>query len=233
MRTLAIGDIHGQRQMLDQLLSRVGPKASDQLVFLGDYVDRGPDSKGVIQRVREWVDRGSAVALRGNHEVMLLEARHSPDYAESWRRYGGIDTLASYAPAYREGSMSDIPQVDIDFLEQTCRPYFETGTHIFVHAGVSPSLPMEEQDDLWLYWEKLNDPTAHHSGKIVICGHTHQRSGMPLDCMHTICIDTWAYSPTGWLTCLDVHSGEYWQVNAAGQSRRDWLDPYESRHRSE
>jgi len=223
MRILAIGDIHGQLTMLEALLQHIAPTDEDRVIFLGDYVDRGPDSRGVIARVRELVHAGKAIALRGNHEIMMLESHTSPDYFESWRRYGGLETIASYAPPGRAGQMSDIPEADYDFLWMDCRPYYETGTHIFVHAGASPSVEMEDQDDLWLYWEKLDHPAPHRSQKVVICGHTKQRNGRPLDKKHTICIDTGAYSEGGWLTCLEVMTGHYWQVNSEGEIRDGWV----------
>jgi serine/threonine protein phosphatase 1 len=74
-----------------------------------------------------------------------------------------------------------------------------------------------------LYWEKFDHPPPHESGKIMVCGHTPQASGRPLDIGHAICIDTQAYKPSGWLTCLDVASGRYWQANQQGETREGWL----------
>ncbi|HTU89032.1 MAG TPA: hypothetical protein VMF69_02945, partial [Gemmataceae bacterium] len=82
-----------------------------------------------------------------------------------------------------------------------------------------------EQPDYILYWEKLTEPCAHFSGKTLICGHTRQKSGLPLDLGTSICIDTNIYDG-GWLTCLDVRSGRIWQANEQGATRTGWLDMF-------
>ena len=102
-------------------------------------------------------------------------------------------------------------------------PYYETEKHIFVHANLYPDLPLAEQPDYMLYWDKLVEPCAHVSGKTMICGHTRQKSGLPLDWDTTICIDTNVYGD-GWLTCLDVLTGRIWQANELGKARTGWLD---------
>src|SRR5215213_6317702 len=95
-RTLAIGDIHGCLTALDTLLGFVQPKPDDRLVFLGDYVDRGPDSKGVLDRVIELHKAGRAVCLRGNHEIMMAAARGGRDDYRFWLRVGGLEAMDSY-----------------------------------------------------------------------------------------------------------------------------------------
>ena len=98
--------------------------------------------------------------------------------------------------------------------------YHETDRNIFVHAGVASELPMNEQDEGWLFWEFLNPqlPWTHASGKTIICGHSSQRSGEIFDGDTTLCIDTHAYGG-GWLTCLDADSRRYWQANVIGKVR--------------
>src|SRR6476646_6510 len=96
-RMLAIGDVHGCLTALDTLLGFVQPTPDDQLVFLGDYVDRGPDSKGVLNRLIELQRTGSAVFLRGNHEIMMLGARNGRDDFRFWFACGGAEALESYA----------------------------------------------------------------------------------------------------------------------------------------
>src|SRR5215207_7824202 len=102
MRTLAIGDIHGCYTALDALLKEVRPSAEDQLVFLGDYIDRGFDSRAVIDLLIELQASTSTVFLRGNHEVMILDAREDPSKAHLWQSYGGFDTLLSYDAEERQ-----------------------------------------------------------------------------------------------------------------------------------
>ena len=223
MRILAIGDIHGCSTALDVLLRAVDPRPEDQLVTLGDYVDRGPDSSGVIERLIELHKGGRLIALRGNHEWMMVEARNrKPD---GWLMFGGRATLASYAKPGEAGSLDDVPVHHWDFLENQLVDLFEGDTHFFVHASADPKLPFSEQQSYMVLWEKFDDPLPHCSGKTMVCGHTQQRSGVPLNIGHAICIDTWAYG-NGWLTCLDVTTGKVWQANQFGSVRSSWIDDY-------
>lgn len=221
-RTLAIGDIHGCRAALEALLEIVQPGRDDTIVLLGDYVDRGPDSRGVVDRLLELERSCRLIALLGNHEQMLLDAAERPDTLASWLMFGGLETLNSYGVSRDEYGGDSIPQAHRDFFAKRCHDWQETESHIFVHAGVEPRLPLEQQQVEALRWDKLRDRGPHVSGKTVICGHTRQFSGTPLDLGHTICIDTWVYGE-GWLTCLDVATRRYWQTNQRGESRDDSL----------
>jgi serine/threonine protein phosphatase 1 len=218
MRLLAIGDIHGCLTALDTLIDRVRPAGDDTLVLLGDYVDRGSCSRGVLERLLQLHSRTRLVTLCGNHEQMMLESRHDPMLRESWLWYGGDTTLESYASADRPGDLSSVPPEHWQFMEN-CRDWFETENHFFVHACAAPDVPLEHQPISALRWERFDDPPSHRSGKVMICGHTRQASGWPRNIGHAICIDTWVYGP-GWLTCLDVGSGQFWQANELGQSRQ-------------
>ncbi|QDU78205.1 Serine/threonine-protein phosphatase 1 [Bremerella volcania] len=223
MRTLAIGDVHGCLIALKCLLDEVGLRPDDRIVFLGDYVDRGPNSRGVIQYILELRDQYDVVCLRGNHEIMMLTARDDSRTFNSWLGYGGEETLESYAPD--TGEQSDLEHVSEQhwlFLESVCQPYFEDDSHIFVHGNVRPDLPLNEQDNATLYWDKFINRGPHFSGKKVICGHTSQKSGWPLDVGHSVVIDTWACG-TGWLTCLDTESGHFWQANQVCDTRSGTL----------
>jgi serine/threonine protein phosphatase 1 len=224
-RTLAIGDIHGCRAALDTLLGFVQPKPTDQLVFLGDYVDRGPDSKGVLDRLIELRRQHDIVCLRGNHEIMMLGARLGRDDCRFWIACGGGEALASYARTDGVGTFEDIPSDHWHFLERACVDWYETPTHIFVHANLHPDTPLAEQPTDWLHWQPISKLShrPHGSGKAMICGHTQQRTGVPLRLMKAVCVDTWAYGD-GWLTCLDVESGEYWQATELGQTRTGMLE---------
>ena len=217
MRTLAIGDIHGMSGALDALMDAVAPTADDVLVFLGDYVDRGPDSKGVLDRLIAWSQKYQMVCLRGNHELMMMAARDGRDDLRMWLSVGGAEALASYGTAGR-ATLADVPEEHWTFLEERCGDYFETDTHIFVHANLHPGVELADQPDSMLFWEFLNNPINHKSGKVVICGHTSQKSGEPLVWKSTVCIDTYAYGG-GWLTGLDVGTRTYWQADARGQVR--------------
>jgi serine/threonine protein phosphatase 1 len=224
LRVLAIGDIHGTYDALRALVAAAELTADDLLVTLGDYVDRGPDSAAVLDWLIERKQTGKLVALRGNHERMMLDARTDCQTLEYWRTYGGDATLDSYFRRGGEGELSDVPQSHWDFMEHECRNWFETDSHIFVHANLLAEMPPEDQPEFVLLWEKLGESWPHFSGKTMVCGHTPQSSGLPLNLGHAVCIDTWACG-LGWLTCLDVMTGEYWQADQRRQVRRGELAP--------
>jgi serine/threonine protein phosphatase 1 len=225
MRTLAIGDIHGMSSSLDALLTAVQLTPEDQLILLGDYVDRGPDSKGVIDRLIALKKRFNVICLRGNHEWMMLRAREGRDDFRNWFSVGGSQALASYAA--RPGMMGNLENVPAEhwaFLERELVAFHETSRHIFVHANLSPGLSPKDESEEMLCWEFLSKGVNHFSGKLVVCGHTSQKTGLPKDFGDTICIDTHAYAG-GWLTCLDVDTLQYWQVDVLGRVREDKLPP--------
>jgi serine/threonine protein phosphatase 1 len=224
-RLLAIGDIHGCSRALDLLLADVNPHADDTVVTLGDYVDRGPDAKGVLDRLIDLHHAGRLVPLRGNHEQMIVAARTSRDERNFWLACGGEATLLSYGRNGRPGTLADVPDRHWQFIEQACVNWHESPTHLFVHAGAVPDLPLDDQPEHILFWESFADRGPHDSGKVLVCGHTQQRSGVPLDLGYAVCIDTWAYGD-GWLTCLDVTAGRVWQTNQHGGRRTGQLDEY-------
>lgn len=223
IRLLALGDIHGCLAALESLLGFLELQESDRIVALGDYVDRGPDSRRVLDRMILLHELGRLIPLRGNHELMMLRAREDWTIDDFWRGYGGVETLASYAPLDRPGHLNDVPDRHWKFLAQSCLDYHETEHHIFVHAGVDPREDLQGQSEEELFWKALSNRGPHKSGKTVICGHNIQRRGQPLHLGHTICIDTGAYDG-GWLTALDVHSEEYWQANQKGETRYGRLE---------
>src|SRR4051794_2061919 len=215
-RTIAIGDIHGCSIALDALLDAIRPRPEDVIVTLGDYIDRGPDSRGVIDRLIDLGQRCRLVPLLGNHEEMLLDVR-SGLHPTTWLGMGGLATLDSYGPGRK---LTLIPDEHYEFLED-CQDSYETDSHIFVHANYFPDIPMAEQPVGMLRWESLPDmtPGPHESGKTVIVGHTSQKGGEILDLGHLKCIDTYCYGG-GWLTALDVKTGEVWQADREGKMRR-------------
>ncbi|HAB17954.1 MAG TPA: metallophosphoesterase family protein [Verrucomicrobiota bacterium] len=211
MRTLAIGDIHGCYAAFETLLEAVGVTSDDSLILLGDYIDRGPESKAVVARVIKLLERGKVWALQGNHEVMILMARKNSREFQSWRCCGGEETLNSYHAEFHDDWRQSVPDDHWKFFEET-RPWLETETHIFVHASVVPDADMVDQPEYVLYWDRFDPRLRHKSGKIVICGHTVQQSGEPALGARSVCIDTGIYL-SKWLTCLDVDTGKYWQAN--------------------
>lgn len=227
MRTLAIGDIHGCFTALQTLEREMAFTDDDLIVTVGDYVDRGPDSKSVIDWLMARQNRGGKlVALLGNHEQMMLWSRFDSVSQKSWMSsfVGGDATLASYGGnAWRSARIVDVPDEHWDFIVNHTMRYHETETHIFVHASVAPEVAMSEQTDEILFWERFKDLAPHCSGKPVICGHTAQHDGLPKVAPHGVCIDTWAHGG-GWLTCLNVQTGDYGQANQQGQFRTGRLE---------
>ncbi len=215
-RIVAIGDIHGCAAALDTILDAIGPTAEDTIVALGDYVDRGPDSKGVISRLIELGTKCNVVALQGNHEEMMLDVIQREQPPTRWLQYGGVETLDSYMFT---GDMSVIPAEHHRFFDSMV-DYYETEKHIFLHANYDPAKPLDQQTPHDLRWLKLTDftPDQHLSGKRAVVGHTHDRGGEIFDIGHLVCLDTYCYGG-GWLTAMDVDSGELWQADESGTLR--------------
>lgn len=224
-RLIAIGDIHGQADMLRRLLNVVQPTESDQFVFLGDYVDRGKDSRGVIEQLMQFkAEFPETVFLCGNHDQMLLDAlvelgvmagkrlrEVSHTYKDStpesdleiFLSNGGSETLRSY----RLQDMADFPAEHILFLAET-QLWWRYKNCIFVHAGVAPDVPLEMQDHYDLLWERMSPPGK--DGVIHVVGH-HPTKGEPYFEPGRYLLDTGAvYGQT--LTACDVLTKECWQV---------------------
>ena len=134
-----------------------------------------------------------------------------------WLRFGGDATLASYDCA----SPEEFPAAHLDFLRR-CRLFHETERHFFVHASYIKELPLAEQPEEVLLWDSLRYrlPGPHCSGKKAIVGHTSQKNGEILDLGYAVCIDTWVYGD-GWLTMMDVDTGQVWQADQEGAMRCD------------
>ena len=219
-RQFVIGDIHGCSRALRRLCEAVELHPGDTLITLGDYVNKGPDSRGVIIWLLA-LDRAlTLVPLRGNHDRLMQNARRDPLSYRQWLGSGGAATLASYRPANAaRGTLADVPQAHWAFLDRRLLPYFETATHFFVHAGALPHLPLPKQPDTALYEQRFIAPgRAHCSGKIMVCGHTAQQNGLPLATEHAVCLDTRCFA-RGWLSCLEPASERVWQANERGETR--------------
>ena len=211
MRTLAIGDIHGCYTAFNALLEVIELQPDDTLVTLGDYVDRGSGSRQVIERLLKLRETYHVVTLMGNH--VMIESRDSKDMRKMWLGFGGDATVESYG-----GSLENVPWSHWHFLEKKCVLLWETETHFFVHAGVYNEKPLHAQSDSSCLWSTFDSVKPHPSSKIMVCGHTSQKNGLPCDLGFAVCIDTWAYGD-GWLSCLCVETGEVWQANDWGQTR--------------
>ena len=225
MRLLAFGDIHGCLFAFNTLLDTLRPGKDDVVVTLGDYVDRGPDSRGVIDRLLALRGETQLVPLLGNHDVLFREViEGTSENFRGWLSVGGVQTLESY------GGKSEVPEAHLEFLKSGCQLWHEPEGEgvFFVHGSAFPGLPLAVQPEEWLLWRRVHDAQGPHvSGKTMICGHTAQRSGLPLILPHAICIDTWAFGE-GWLTCFDIHAGLFIQSNEAGERRQFTLEDLKS-----
>lgn len=211
MRTFVIGDIHGCATELARLYETLPIKDEDKLVFVGDYIDRGPNSRQVV----DWIlgrDR-PFVALKGNHEAEMLDCL-TADYPENlfeWLLlWGGDKTLMSYGVSpYKSGEEEDeivlrfskaIPQQHKDFYNKLQLVY-EDENCICVHAGLNPNLPADRDEKtlLWIRDEFINSDVSF--GKRVVFGHTPQENGKPHVDKHKIGIDTGCYA-SGILTAV-------------------------------
>jgi serine/threonine protein phosphatase 1 len=217
-RIIAIGDIHGCAAALESIIAAIAPTSDDIVVALGDYVDRGPDSKGVVDRLIELGQQCELIALQGNHEEMMLEVVRDNRPPYRWLQYGGMETLDSYGFV---GDLGVIPPSHHDFYA-SMRDYYETEDFFFVHANYEPDVPLEHQSPFALRWQKLTEftPGPHISGKRAMMGHTHDRGGEIFDIGHLVCIDTYCYGG-GWLTAFELNSGQVWQANIAGEIRTE------------
>jgi serine/threonine protein phosphatase 1 len=222
-RVYVVGDIHGRTDLLDRMVALISrdleanPISDSLTVTLGDYIDRGPDSRGVIDRLVRNPFPTRFVALKGNHEALLEAFLSNPSVAEHWRHLGGLETIHSYrVPAGElmigmnhenaaEGLRAAVPEAHLKFLA-SLQTSITVGKYFLCHAGVRPGVPLERQsieDLLWIRDEFLSS-TADF-GKIVVHGHTPTER--PEILPNRINVDTGAYA-TGRLTCVVLESSE-------------------------
>jgi serine/threonine protein phosphatase 1 len=224
IRIYAVGDVHGRADLLDQALSRIDadlaayPDCKPLQIFLGDYIDRGPASRAVLDRL---IDRSSTheiVCLKGNHETYVSEFLQNPAILADWRQLGGFETLMSYglkpslnADAAEQVELAQalaasLPKHHRQFLHGLS-PSFTCGDFFFVHAGVKPGVPLAQQREEDLLWIRDDFLLCEDDfGKFIVHGHTPVRE--PDIRPNRINIDTGAYA-TGRLTCLIIENGGF------------------------
>lgn len=193
MLTFAYGDIHGCHDKLVVVLEKCRRYAKgrpSKHVFLGDYIDRGPDSRGVIETVLglQEANPHGTVALLGNHESLLLEADNIIDEA-IWLQNGGATTLKSYGVH----DTTELPEHHLNWL-RSLPLYYQDDHRLFVHAGIRPGVPLLQQsreDLLWIREPFLSSFADH--GKLVTHGHTPTVDGKPENLGNRINVDTGAY----------------------------------------
>jgi serine/threonine protein phosphatase 1 len=223
VRIYAIGDVHGRADLLEQVFTRIDNHAAAHpidrpiVVLVGDYIDRGPDSRGVLDQLLKRAKTNEMVLLKGNHETLVLEFLRNPSALQSWSQLGGLETLMSYglspslnADAQTQNELAIALQATLPkshlVLLGGLQSSFNCGGFFFAHAGVRPGVPLAEQRETDLLW--IRDEFLLYEGKfdkIVVHGHTPVRE---VDMRpNRINIDTGAYA-TGKLTCIIIERNE-------------------------
>jgi serine/threonine protein phosphatase 1 len=218
-RVIAIGDMHGCAKALRALVEIILPRPDDTLVILGDCVDRGPDSREVIDELLSLRERCRLVPLLGNHEEMMLNFLDGKQQPDNWLDVGGAATVESYRG--NDGKLFPPPDAQVDYI-RTWGDFYETSSHFFAHANYEPDRRLAEQHWQTMRWQSLKSctPGPHLSGKTAVVGHTSLKDGEVLNLGHLICIDTYCWGG-GWLTALDTATGQIWQVDRHGKARRE------------
>lgn len=181
-RYIAITDIHGELGKLNNLLAKIDIKPDDTFVFMGDYIDRGPDSKGVVERVIELSEKYNCITLIGSHEYALLHAKEDSYYNSLFWNYGGPETVQSYG-----GHFDNILKTHGDFY-RSLKFYHLTEKYLFVHAGINPRYSLEDQIETDLvYIRSAFYMNKHNLPQKIIFGHTEFDEPQIQD--DKICID--------------------------------------------
>lgn len=215
-RYYVIGDIHGRLDLYNAIATAIDtddagrPEADTQIILLGDLVDRGPDSAGVVARTRAWQKERKVRVLAGNHEEMLLNAFDKPEVLRHFLKHGGRETILSYGLSKKQFNAMNLDELfDLlpQIIPQSERDYIASfedmiiaGDYVFVHAGIDPALSLDDQKRSDLLW--IRDRFLNHEGpldKVVVHGHTIFNRVM--DCGNRIGIDTGAFR-SGVLTAL-------------------------------
>lgn len=209
----AIGDIHGCINLLEALCDKIEKdfdRDKDTLLFIGDYIDRGPDSREVVEFILGLKKKRNVICLKGNHEQMLLNYHLYNSYKDFFLMNGGTSTVKSYGLVNSDsGKRMNIPPEHLDFFRGLL-PYHETGDYIFVHAGLKPGYPLKLQDQtdmIWIRNEFLD--SDYDFGKKIVFGHTPLPR--PLVTAGRIGIDTGAVYG-GKLTCVRLPDEFFYQV---------------------
>jgi serine/threonine protein phosphatase 1 len=229
LRVYAVGDIHGCMRQLDRLRELIAEDARSagaekSIVYLGDYVDRGPDSRGVIERLLQPLPGFHSVHLRGNHDQTFMDFLHDPLCYLEWKGFGAPETLMSYGvlpPRFEnDEALTQARDELLHAMPPAHRRFFETlsysvtyGDYFFTHAGVRPGLGLDKQvpeDLMWIREDFLNSGVDF--GKIIVHGHTPMEE--PQIRPNRIGIDTGVYF-TGKLTAL-VLEGQARRFLSAG-----------------
>lgn len=198
-RTIAFGDIHGCNIQLLEVLDQINPTATDQFIFLGDYIDRGPEAQNVIQTIQ----KPEAVYLKGNHEVMFLSRWHN--YTESAQ----LELL----------DLSGLTPDSVEWMDNNLDLFHETDTHLFVHAGFDSNKPLSRQTELECCWTRSFDDYSDWTDKTIVHGHTitpePERTGNRLN-INTGC------GSGGYLTAYCLEEDRFYRSSISPGGEYDW-----------
>lgn len=215
-RTLVVGDIHGCDRALQAVLELAEWKSDGHLICVGDLIDRGPDSRGVLERLLDLQRHGAVTIVRGNHEEMFLDALAGGRLAGAWWRHGGQEMLQSYGAA----RPAEVPPSHVALLQGSV-DFVELPGAIIAHASIDPALPLARQSAEMLRWQRLDkNVLPHQSGKTVICGHTPQEHRRVHHHRGWIGLDTWVYDRSGCLSALEIETGTLYQAS----EWESWVD---------
>jgi len=192
MAIYAVGDIHGSLKALKTIFKQNLITKENTVVFLGDYIDRGPDSKGVLTWLIKNSKKYNFEFILGNHEIMILTAKKSPERLVEWLHFGGVQTLNSYKISNDPNWADKIDSTHWNFIDN-CKAYFEIDNYIFVHAGHEQGKDLSSQNRHHLFWKKYETPEQYCPDTKIICGHTSRKNGEIANFGHTVCIDTYAH----------------------------------------
>lgn len=209
-----MGDIHGCIRPLDALLEMLQLCSEDTLVVLGDFINRGPASCEVIERLLALERETQLVSILGNHEEEMLSARSDPLALQRWLVMGGRATLTSYGVK----SLEEIPLDHWTFIERALS-WWEVEEYFFTHANYNADLPLSDQSALELRWLPVGDQPIkpHCSGKTAIVGHTPNLAGRVVDFGFLRCLDT-GCGLGGRLTVMDIRTRQTWQCEESSRS---------------
>jgi serine/threonine protein phosphatase 1 len=240
MRVYAVGDVHGRADLLAQLFSEIdadldaNPALRAVHIFLGDYIDRGPNSRQVLDLLVTRSQHHETIFLKGNHEVLFEEFLRNPEIIATWRRVGGIETLLSYGirpssfnpDAAEQAALAQrladvLPPAHRQFFENLGRS-FSCGDFFFVHAGVRPGVPLSQQTDEDLFWIRDKFLKSEEKfEKIIVHGH-HPVEDVEFH-PNRINIDTGAFA-TGQLSCLRIEAEDvHWFAGTRVGARKVYI----------
>lgn len=219
LKTYVIGDIHGEFKRLKKLIEKMPIEKEDKLIFLGDYIDRGSDSRKVVDFIIEFKKTYDVVTLMGNHEDLMLSAlkpdhipanNYNPSADIVWSTQGGYQTMLSYDNVY---SWNDFPQEHKDFFNNL-KLWYEDNNCYYVHAALCDKIPQETSPKT-LLWHRFDSISEYELFKNLIYGHTPNKEGVLFqdtsDGLLTICVDTGSGKTGGKLSGVCIDTLEIWE----------------------